>query len=195
MIPLQLTLKIYHSNRVRLEMVKLPIPTNLTRWINEAMAKRLDSDHPETIGLPEMMPPESASHERIMERAREIAQASKPMDFMGPYRVKYGQNAGFLALAEGQRREMKKRNIALCLEDRLEIVAKKSDLELSEEEKVSIMAEYHKAKQSESAQETSQGGGEIPESVRGKPREYAKWRDEEDARLKAEESNFWGDAV
>jgi len=173
-------------------MVKLPIQTNLTRWVNEAISKRLDKEHPETIGLAEMMPLDPITPEKIMERAQEIAKASKPIDFMGPYRVKYGQNAGFLALAEGRRRELKKRNIVLCLEDRLEMVAKANGLELSEEEKASTMAEYHKAKQLESAQESKmESFDEIPDDVKGHPRKYAAWK----AKREAAEANFWGESA
>lgn len=143
MIPLQLTLKLYHSNRVRLDMVKLPIPTNLTRWINEAIAKRLDVEHPETIGAVEVLPPEPEKPINPMELWEKAKQAPKPLDFIGPYRIKYGQDPAFLALAEGQRRELKKKSIILGLEDLLEIVAKKNSMELSEDEKACIMAEYN----------------------------------------------------
>lgn len=195
MIPLQLTLKIYHSNRVRLEMVKLPIPTNLTRWINEAMAKRLDSEHPETIGAEAVLPLEPEKPIEFAELREKTKQLPKPLDFIGPYTIKYGQDPAFLALAKGQRRELKKQGIILGLEDLLEIVAKKNGLELSEEEKASIMAE-HRQKQLEAAAESKlESFDEIPEDVRGHPRKYAEWDAKRKAHNAAAESNFWGGAV
>ncbi len=195
MIPLQLTLKIYHSNRVRLDMVKLPIPTNLTRWINEAISKRLDVEHPETIGAVEVLSPEPEKPVNPMELWEKAKQAPKPLDFIGSYRIKYGQDPAFLALAEGQRRDLKKKGIVLGLEDLLEIVAKKNDMELSEDEKVSIMAEHRQKQLEVAAVGTTLVEGEIPEDVRGHPNKYNKWRVEEDARLKAAETDFWGEAV
>jgi hypothetical protein len=195
MIPLQLTLKIYHSNRVRLDMVKLPIPTNLTRWINEAVTRRLDSEHPETIGAVEVLPPEPEKPINPMELWEKAKQAPKPLDFLGPYRIKYGQDPAFLALAEGQRRELKKKGIILGLEDLLEIVAKKNGMELSEDEKVSFMAE-HRQKQLEVAAESKlESFNEIPEDVRGHPRKYAEWDAKRQAHLAAVETDFWGAAV
>lgn len=155
MIPLQLTLKIYHSNRVRLDMVKLPIPTNLTRWINESISKRLDAEHPETIGTVEAEKPLSP-----MEMREKAKQAPKPLDLVGPYRIKYGQDPAFLTLAKGQRREPKKKGTILGLEDLLEIVAKKNDMELGEDEKASIMTE-HRQKQMEDAAESEFWGGAV----------------------------------
>jgi hypothetical protein len=77
----------------------------------------------------------------------------------------------------------------------LEIVAKKNDLEPSEDEKVSIMAE-HRQKQMEVAAETKlESFDEIPEDVRGHPRKYAEWDAKRQTHLAAAETDFWGETV
>lgn len=194
MIPLQLTLKIYHSNRVRLDMVKLPIPTNLTRWINEAMAKRLDSEHPETIGAVEVLPlePEKPIDSlRILEAHKRAARAARPLETDGPYRALREADSIWRTLAGVQTKKAKKLGQAIGMEEALERAAEANDAVLSEDEKNAIMAEYNQ-KQMEAAKESKmESFDEIPDDVKDHPRKYAAW----DAKRRAAEVNFWGGAV
>ncbi len=194
MIPLQLTLKIYHSNRVRLGMVKLPIPTNLTRWINEAMAKRLDSEHPETIGAVEAVPADAEkplNPAEIYEEHKKAARAARPLKLIGPYRVLREADSVWRTLAEVQIKKAKKLRQIIGLEEALERAAEANDAVLSEDEKIAIMAEYNQ-KQMEAAKESKmESFDEIPDDVKGHPRKYAAW----DAKRRAAEANFWGEAV
>jgi len=139
MTPERLLLNLHLSVRTRMDKVSLPMGASRTKWINDCISQRLDRDHPETIGVveaPPLEPVKTLDPAKILEERR---RAARPLDYVGPYTVKYGKNEDYAKLAKYRVDSARRKKQTLGLEDALEQVALVSGGELSEAEKVEIM--------------------------------------------------------
>lgn len=141
MTPERILLNLHLSNRFRMDKVALPMGASRTKWINDAIREKLDRDNPETIGATPAVSGEAPAPFDPAKTLEDARKTAKPLDYVGPYTVRYGDNAAFQALAKGRRREMSRKGETVGLEDLLEMVAKSNGMELGETEKREIMAE------------------------------------------------------
>lgn len=109
----------------------------MTKWINDAICEKLDREQPETIGLaaavPVEAPPDPA---KILEERR---RAARPLDYVGPYTIKYGKDETYAKMAKYRMDSARRKKQDLGLEDALEQVALVSNGELSDAEKAELM--------------------------------------------------------
>lgn len=137
MTPERILLNLHLSVRARMDKVSLPMGASRTKWINDCIAQRLDRDYPETIGVSAAAEPvKPLDPAKILE---ERQQAARPLDYVGPYTVKYGKNEDYAKLAKYRMDSARRKKQPLGLEDALEQVALVSGGELSEAEKAELM--------------------------------------------------------
>lgn len=150
MTPERILLNIHLSVRSRMDKATLPMGASRTKWINDAIAEKLDREHPDTIGVCAVVPPDTINPAKILE---ERQRAARPLDFIGPYTLKYGKVEDYAKLAKYRMDSARRKKRDLGLEDALEQVALVSGGELSEVEKAELMQAppVPAAKQMESA--------------------------------------------
>ena len=171
MTPERILLNIHLSVRSRMDKATLPMGASRTKWINDAIAEKLDREHPDTIGAVPFEPVKAINPMEILAQAR---RAAIPLDYVGPYTLTHrGTSAWKLAVAEHKKRTRKGESIGL--EAVMEGIAIRSKLELSDEEKDSIM-EAHKLEKAAAVKESKmEDYSEIPEDVKGHPVKYREW--------------------
>lgn len=136
-IPPKILLSYHQITRTRLSCASLPYGKSMTKWINDAICEKLDREQPETIGLAAAVPVEAPlDPAKILEERR---RAARPLDFVGPYTLKYGKDETYVKMAGYRMDSARRKKQTLGLEDALEQVALVSGGELSEAEKVELM--------------------------------------------------------
>lgn len=135
-IPPKILLSYHLITRTRLAVASLPYGKSMTKWINDAICEKLDREQPETIGLVPLEPVKPLDPEKEL---RERQRAARPLDYVGPYTLKYGKNEDFVKLAKYRMDSARRKKQELGLEDALEQVALVSDGELSEAEKGELL--------------------------------------------------------
>lgn len=139
MTPDRILLNLHLSVRVRMDKVSLPMGASRTKWINDAIAEKLDRDHPETIGVSAALPVEPEKPINPMEILAQARRAARPLDYVGPYTLKYGKDETYAKMAKYRVDSARRKKQDLGFEDALEIVLVADGKGLSEDEKREIM--------------------------------------------------------
>lgn len=108
----------------------------MTKWINDAICEKLDREQPETIGAVPLEPVKMLDPAKILE---ERQRAARPLNFIGPYTLKYGKDETYAKAAKYRMDSARRKKQDLGLEDALEQVALVSNGELSDAEKAELM--------------------------------------------------------
>lgn len=119
-----------------MDKATLPMGASRTKWINDAIAEKLDREHPDTIGVCAVVPHEAINPAKILEDAKK---AARPLDYVGPYTIKYGKDETYAKMAKYRMDSARRKKQDLGLEDALELVVLADGKELGDVEKAELM--------------------------------------------------------